>query len=75
MKKYDQLTEIKRYQIYALLKVETTQKQIAKVLKVSGSTISREINRNKGARGSSGKSFVGKRAERKYEWIDPAVLY
>ena len=51
MKKYDQLTEIKRYQIYALLKVKTTQKQIAKVLKVSGSTISRELNRNKGARG------------------------
>ena len=51
MKKYNQLTEVERYQIYALLKVETTQKQIAKLLKVSGSTISRELRRNKGARG------------------------
>lgn len=69
MKKYDQLTEIKRYQIYALLKVKTTQKQIAKILKVSGSTISRELNRNKGARGYRPKQANIKALNRRKEAI------
>lgn len=48
---YTQLTEVKRYQIYTLLKNDFTQKEIAKEISVSPSTISREIARNTGGRG------------------------
>ena len=49
--KYKQLTQEQRYQISALLEMETEQNKIAEVLKVHRSTISREIRRNKGKRG------------------------
>jgi IS30 family transposase len=48
---YYQLTENERYQIYSLLKEGLNQKEIAKNLDRSPSTISREVNRNKGLRG------------------------
>jgi len=48
---YHQLTENERYQIYALLKVGLSQKEIADHLKRSPSTISRELKRNHGLRG------------------------
>jgi len=67
MKKYNQLTEIKRYQIHALLKAQTTQKQIAKLLKVSESTISRELRRNKGLRGYRPKQANIKAQNRRKE--------
>ena len=51
MKKYTQLTEVQRYQIEALKKVKKEQKEIAAILDVSASTISREIKRNSGLRG------------------------
>lgn len=51
MKKYSQLTEIQRYQIEALKKAKNTQKEIAMLLGVSASTISRELKRNTGQRG------------------------
>ncbi|WP_140414134.1 helix-turn-helix domain-containing protein [Bathymodiolus platifrons methanotrophic gill symbiont] len=44
MNQYKQLTEGQRYQISALLKVETPQKDIALILGVSPSTISRDLN-------------------------------
>jgi IS30 family transposase len=46
---YTHLTQIERYQIYALK--EAGQTQTAKVLKRSESTISRELLRNTGGRG------------------------
>ncbi|TXK94298.1 hypothetical protein BMR11_15440 [Methylococcaceae bacterium CS5] len=48
MNQYKQLTEGQRYQISALLKVETLQKDIALILGVSPPTISRELDRNTG---------------------------
>jgi len=49
--KYHQLTENERYQIYALNKAGHHQQDIATLLQRSASTISRELQRNKGLRG------------------------
>ena len=51
MKKYSQLTEVQRYQIEALKKAKKDQQEIAVILGVSSSTISRELKRNTGQRG------------------------
>ena len=48
MKNYTQLTQNERYQIYALLKAQQSQADIARILGRHRSTISREINRNTG---------------------------
>jgi len=48
---YAQLTQAQRYQIYALLKIEHSQTEIATVIGVHKSTISRELRRNRGQRG------------------------
>lgn len=48
---YKQLTQEERYQIYALLKAKHNQKEIALILERSESSISRELNRNKGQKG------------------------
>ena len=46
MQHYSQLTSEQRYQIYALLKKNHTQTDIADIVGVHKSTISREIRRN-----------------------------
>lgn len=51
MKKYHQLTEYQRYQLYALRKEGHAQNTIAANLGVDPSTISRELRRNRGQRG------------------------
>ena len=51
MRHYTQLTQEQRYQIYALLKMDHSQVEIAKVISVHKSTISRELRRNRGLRG------------------------
>ena len=51
MRKYHQLTEHQRYQIYALKKVGHNQQTIAATMEVSPATISRELHRNRGQRG------------------------
>jgi len=51
MKIYTQLTREQRYQIYALLKAAHNQTEIAYLIGVHKSTISREIRRNRGLRG------------------------
>jgi IS30 family transposase len=48
---HTQLTCEQRYQIKALLKMRHTQTEIANVLCVNKSTISRELQRNCGRRG------------------------
>ena len=51
MRTYTQLTQEQRYQIYALLKMGHLQVEIAGVIGVHKSTISREMRRNRGQKG------------------------
>ena len=51
MNTYTQLTQEQRYQIYALLKMGHNQTEIADMLGVHKSTVSRELRRNRGQRG------------------------
>src|SRR5947208_2628980 len=48
---YTQLTREQRYQIYALKKANHSQTEIASIIGVHKSTISRELARNGGQRG------------------------
>ncbi|MBA7583477.1 IS30 family transposase ISPlu1 [subsurface metagenome] len=56
---YNQLTKVERNQIYVLLQEDVSFCRIAEILERSPSTISREINRNRGQRG-----YRPKQAER-----------
>jgi len=51
MSTYKQLTQAQRYQIRSLLDTDAPQWKISEIIKVSPSTISRELKRNKGKRG------------------------
>ena len=51
MRTYRQLTQAQRYQIYALQKTKHTLMEIAEVIGVHKSSISRELKRNRGQRG------------------------
>jgi len=63
---YTQLTEGTRYQIYALLKAGQNQTRIAMIIGCHKSTISRELNRNRGKKGyhSSQAQGLAKRRQR-----------
>jgi len=65
MKDYDQLTIEQRYQIDILLKAGKAQKEIAVLLNVSPSTISRELRRNGGKRGYRPKQAQNKADNRR----------
>jgi IS30 family transposase len=51
MRTYHQLTQEQRYQIYALKKTGHSRTEIAEVIGVHKSTVSRELGRNRGGRG------------------------
>ena len=51
MRTYHQLTQAQRYQIYALRKTEHTLAEIADMIGVHKSSVSRELKRNQGQRG------------------------
>ena len=51
METYSQLTSEQRYQIYALLKNQHSQSEIAATIGLHKSTVSRELRRNTGRRG------------------------
>ncbi len=55
MRNYKQLTQEQRYQIEILKKAGKNQKEIAKLLDVSESTVCRELKRNQGKRGYRSK--------------------
>ena len=77
---YTQLTEPKRYQIYALKKAGHKQFEIASLLEVHKSTICREFKRNSGKRGyrpQQAHEFAHQRKVEKYaprisadSWLD-----
>lgn len=64
---YHHLTRDERLQIYTLLSTGNSHSFIAKYLKVSASTISREISRNKGLKGYRPKQANEKAVERRYK--------
>ena len=51
MRVYTQLTQEQRYQIYALMKADHSQAEIAEIVGVHKSTVSREVRRNRGLKG------------------------
>jgi IS30 family transposase len=63
---YSQLTYEQRYLIYQLLKIGHNQTEIANIVGVDKSTISRELNRNTGKRGYRYQQ-AQRRAERRKE--------
>jgi len=65
MKKYKQLNQEQRYVIECLIKEGYNQKQIAKAIGKSESTISRELNRNVNRRGKHANTYNSKRAQEK----------
>ena len=65
MSSYQQLTQCQRYQIKALLKSGQNQTEIAKIIGVHKSTISRELKRNRGQRGYRPKQAEGKALSRR----------
>src|SRR5205085_7130873 len=62
---YKQLTQNQRYQIYACMKANWSQLEIADEIGVHPSTISREIKRNRGGRGYRPKQAQQRTEERK----------
>ena len=64
-KKYKQLSLEQRYKIEALLSTSITQSEIAKIIGVNRSTISRELKRNVYQRGRHANTYCGMRAQRK----------
>ncbi|MFK8079740.1 MAG: transposase [Granulosicoccus sp.] len=74
MQHYSQLTSEQRYQISVLLKAGHTQSEIAELVGVHKSTISREICRNTGGRGYRPKQAHAKALQRREEKIRFGIL-
>lgn len=70
---YTHLTREQRYQIYVLKKTGHIQSEIAKVIGVSESTISRELSRNKGLRGYRPKQAHEKSIERQHNKVSTRI--
>jgi len=66
MRKYQQLTEEDRIEIYAWKQAGKLQKEIAELLEVHPSSISRELRRNRGGRGYRPKQAHQKALERRH---------
>jgi IS30 family transposase len=65
MQKFKQLNLAQRYQIEVLLIADHAQTDIANILKVHKSTISRELSRNIAARGRTAGKCMAENAQRK----------
>ena len=73
MRNYAQLTQEQRYQIYALKKTGHNQTEIASVVGVHKSTVSRELKRNRGGRGYRPKQAHEKAIERGSDKVKPRL--
>jgi transposase, IS30 family len=69
MKTYHQLTQIQRYQIYALRKTQHPLPEIAEVIGVHKSSISRELKRNRGERGYRAQQAQALAVERRRKTV------
>ena len=74
MNTYKQLTYEQRCQIEALMKTGLCQREIARVVGTSQSTISREIKRNRGLRGYRSGQAQGKAVQRRLDTAQPHVM-
>jgi IS30 family transposase len=74
MNHYKQLTHEQRYQIQALMKAGLNQTEIACIVGVHKSTISREVRRNIGLRGYRPKQAHRMSIERRQEKAQPRIL-
>lgn len=70
---YMQLTQVQRYQIYALMKADLSQTQIANIMGVHKSTISRELSRNRGLRGYRPKQAHQFCVQRRHQKTKPRI--
>lgn len=70
---YKQLTQEQRYQIYALMKANWSQLEIAAEIGVHPSTISREVKRNRGCRGYRPKQAQQRTEERKLKHVTTRI--
>lgn len=66
MQKFNHLRPEQRYQIEALLETGTSQSEIANILGVHKSTVSRELKRNKVPKGPFSKYYSGRVAHNRY---------
>jgi len=64
-KKYSHLSQEQRYQIEVLLQTGKSQKEISDLIKVSPSTISRELKRNIPKRGRGSGEYTARLAQRR----------
>jgi len=69
MRTYAQLTQEQRYQIYALKQTGHSPLEIAAVIRVHKSTVSRELKRNRGKRGYRPQQAHGLAMERRQKAI------
>ncbi|MFQ5752692.1 MAG: IS30 family transposase [bacterium] len=73
MRQFKQLTLEQRYGIYSLLKTEHNQTEIAAIIGVHKSTISRELQRNRGKRGYRYKQAHTKAIEQRKGKVNPRI--
>ena len=71
---YKHLSQVERYQIYALMKAGHDQTQIAKLLDRHKSTISRELSRNRGLKGYRPKQACASAAKRSEKSRNAATM-
>ena len=71
---YKHLSQVERYQIYALMKAGHDQTQIAKLLDRHKSTISRELSRNRGLKGYRPKQACATAAKRSEKSRNAATM-
>ncbi len=70
---YRQLTQDQRYQIYACIKADWSQLEIALEIGAHPSTISRELSRNRGGRGYRPKQAPHSTEERKLKHVTTRI--
>lgn len=73
MRNYSQLTQEQRYGIYIMLNKDYNQPEIAKIIGVDKSTISREISRNCGKRGYRYKQAHAMAIDRRQGKVSPLI--
>lgn len=73
MRPYTQLTQEQRYQIYALMKAEHSQTEIAAIVGVHKCTVSRELRRNRGLKGYRPKQAHQLASNRRQAKVQPRI--